>query len=181
MSRVGKLPINLPPGVKVDIRPGQLAFEGPKGKLASPLYPGITARLEEGRLVLSRADDSQELRAIHGLTRSLANNAAVGVSTGFSKQLEIVGVGYRAKLEKDKLELSLGYSKPVIYPVPKDVEVVVEKPTVILVRGIDRQRVGQVAQEIKNFRKPDPYKQKGVRHAGERLIKKERKAGVSGA
>ena len=181
MSRVGKQPIVLPKGVKVDIQPGGLAFEGPKGKLRSPLYPGISARLEEGKLVLSRSDDSQHLRAIHGLTRSLAHNAAVGVSSGFSKQLEIVGVGFRAKLEKDRLELSLGYSKPVVYPVPKDVEIVMEKPTVILVKGIDRQRVGQVAQEIKNFRLPDPYKQKGVRYTGERLIKKERKAGVSGA
>ncbi|MBM3296578.1 MAG: 50S ribosomal protein L6 [Candidatus Aminicenantes bacterium] len=181
MSRVGKQPVVIPAGVKVDILPGKLAFSGPKGKLDTPLQPGIAARLEEGRLVLSRENDSPTLRAVHGLLRSLAHNAAVGVSAGFSKQLEIVGVGYRAKLEKDKLELSLGYSKPVVYPVPPDVEIVVEKPTVIVVKGIDRQRVGQVAQEIKNFRRPDPYKQKGVRHAGERLIKKERKAGVSGA
>jgi large subunit ribosomal protein L6 len=181
MSRVGKKPIVLPKGVKVSILPVELAFEGPKGKLSSPLYPGISARLEEGKLVLSRSEDNKQLRAIHGLTRSLAHNAALGVSSGFSKQLEIVGVGFRAKLEKDKLELSLGYSKPVVYHVPKDVEIVVEKPTVIQVKGIDRQRVGQVAQEIKNFRLPDPYKQKGVRYTGERLIKKERKAGVSGA
>jgi len=181
MSRVGKLPIVIPPGVKVDVQPGRLSFSGPRGKLETPLSPGISARLEGGRLLLSRENDSMSLRARHGLDRSLANNAAVGVSAGFSKQLEIVGVGYRAKLEKDKLELNLGYSKPVVFPVPKDIEVVVEKPTVIVVKGIDRQRVGQVAQEIKNFRRPDPYKQKGVRFTGERLIKKERKAGVSGA
>ncbi|MBN2199721.1 MAG: 50S ribosomal protein L6 [Candidatus Aminicenantes bacterium] len=181
MSRVGKQPIVVPPGVKVEILPGKLSFSGPKGKLETPLSPGIGARLEEGRLVFSRENDEPSLRAFHGLARSLAQNAVVGVSTGFSKQLEIVGVGYRAKREKDKLELSLGYSKPIVYPVPEDIEIVVEKPTVIVVKGIDRQRVGQIAQEIKNFRRPDPYKQKGVRHAGEKLIKKERKAGVSGA
>jgi large subunit ribosomal protein L6 len=105
----------------------------------------------------------------------------MGVTAGFSKQLEIVGVGYRAKLEKDTLELSLGYSKPVQYKVPKGIQIVVEKPTLITVKGIDKQRVGQVAEEIKRFRLPDPYKLKGVRYVGERLIKKERKAGVAGA
>jgi len=171
----------LPEGVKVNILPGQIEFEGKKGKLVSPLIRGIQARTEGRSLILSRADDTKEQKTLHGLCRSLAFNAAVGVSSGFSKQLEIVGVGYRAKLEKDKLELSLGYSKPVVFPIPKDIQIVLDKPTLITVKGIDKQRVGKVADEIKRFRKPDPYKLKGIRYLGERLIKKERKAGVTGA
>jgi large subunit ribosomal protein L6 len=117
---------------------------------------------------------------MHGLCRTLAHNAVVGVSSGFSKDLEIVGVGYRAKLEKNKLELNLGYSKPVVYEIPEDIEIVLQKPTLITVKGIDKQRVGQEAHKIRSFRKPDPYKLKGIRYVGERLIKKERKAGVAG-
>jgi large subunit ribosomal protein L6 len=181
MSRVGKRPIVLPEGVKVNILPDKVEFEGKKGKLVSPLCQGIQARTEDRKLILTRADDSKQQKAFHGLCRSLAFNAAIGVSSGFAKQLEIVGVGYRAKLDKDKLELSLGYSKPVLFPIPKDIEIVLEKPTLITVKGIDKQRVGKVADEIKRFRKPDPYKLKGIRYLGERLIKKERKAGVTGA
>ena len=181
MSRVGKKPIVLPEGVKVNILSDKIEFEGKKGKLASPLCQGITARTEGKNLVLARVDDSKEQKAFHGLCRALAANAALGVSQGFQKQLEIVGVGYKARLEKDKLELSLGYSKPVVYEVPKDIEIVVEKPTLLTIRGSDKQRVGQVADEIKRFRKPDPYKLKGIRYVGEKLIKKERKAGVIGA
>jgi large subunit ribosomal protein L6 len=181
MSRVGRKPIELPDGVKVTILPEKIEFESSKGKLESPLFPGIQAKLEEKKLIFTRTEETQELRTLHGLTRSLAQNALMGVTTGFSKQLEIVGVGYRAKLEKDTLELSLGYSKPVQYKVPKGIQIVVEKPTLITIKGIDKQRVGQVAEEIKRFRLPDPYKLKGVRYVGERLIKKERKAGVAGA
>jgi len=181
MSRVGKRPIVLPESVKVNILSERIEFEGKKGKLTSPLYPGIEARTESNKLILTRADDTKQQRTLHGLCRSLALNAVTGVSLGFSKQLEIVGVGYRAKAEKDKLELSLGYSKPIIYPIPKNIEIVMEKPTLITVRGIDKQLVGKVADEIKRFRKPDPYKLKGIRYVGERLIKKERKAGVTGA
>jgi large subunit ribosomal protein L6 len=181
MSRIGKRPIVLPAGVKVQVFPDRLEIEGRKGKLRTPLLPGLAAKVEGTSLSISRADDSKPQKTIHGLCRALAANAVVGVSAGFQKQLEIVGVGYKAKVERDNLELSLGYSKPKLYPIPKDVEIVCEKPTLITVRGIDRQRVGQVADDIKRFRKPDPYKQKGVRYVGERLIKKERKAGVSSA
>ena len=181
MSRVGRKPIEVPDGVKVTILPEKIEFESSKGKLESPLFPGIQAKLEEKKLIFTRAEETQELRTLHGLTRSLAQNALMGVTAGFSKQLEIVGVGYRAKLDKDTLELSLGYSKPVQYKIPKGIQIVVEKPTLITVKGIDKQRVGQVAEEIKRFRLPDPYKLKGVRYVGERLIKKERKAGVAGA
>jgi len=149
--------------------------------LRTPLYEGIAAKAEGHHLTLTRSDDTKEQKALHGLCRALAQNAVLGVSQGFSKQLEIVGVGYKAKLEKDKLELTLGYARPVVFEVPKDIEIVVEKPTLLTIRGIDRQRVGQVAEEIKRFRRPDPYKLKGIRYLGERLIKKERKAGVTGA
>jgi len=181
MSRIGKRPIVLPAGVTVQVFPDHLEIEGKKGKLRTPLHPGLTAKVEGDSLAISRADDSKPQKMIHGLCRALAANAVAGVSAGFQKQLEIVGVGYKARVDRDNLELSLGYSKPKLYPIPKDVEIVCEKPTLITVRGIDRQRVGQVADDIKRFRKPDPYKQKGVRYLGERLIKKERKAGVTGA
>ncbi len=181
MSRVGKRSVVLADGVKVNILPEKLEFEGPQGKLTSPLLPGIKAELKDNQLILIRVDDTKEHRSYHGLCRSLASNAAVGVSKGFSKQLEIVGVGYRAKVDKGKLELNLGYSKPVMYNIPEDVEIVLEKPTLITVKGIDKQRVGQVSAKIRSFRRPDPYKLKGIRYVGERLIKKERKAVVSGA
>jgi len=181
MSRIGKRPIALPEGVKVLVGPGGLDFEGRKGKLRTPLHEGITAKAEGSHLTLSRSDDTKERKALHGLCRALAQNAVLGVSQGFSKQLEIVGVGYKAKLDKDKLELSLGFARPVVFDVPKDIEIVLEKPTLLTIRGIDKQRVGKVADEIKRIRKPDPYKLKGIRYVGERLIKKERKAGVTGA
>jgi len=181
MSRVGKKTIKLPEGVKASVHPDRIEFEGKKGKLTTPLYPGIEASVESNDLNLKRADDSKTQKTLHGLCRSLAWNAALGVSTGYSKQLEIVGVGYRAKVEKNKLEMSLGYAKPVVYDIPEGIEVVAEKPTLLTIRGIDKQRVGQVAHEIKSFRKPDPYKQKGIRYLGEKLIKKERKAGVTSA
>jgi len=181
MSRVGKKPIAITAGVTVTVHPDRIDFEGPKGKLTTPLQPGISAALENGTLVLSRADDSKTARSNHGLGRALAHNALVGVTEGYMKQLEIVGVGYKAKVDKGKLEISLGYSRPITYDIPSGIEIVAVKPTQLTVRGIDRQKVGQVADDIKSLRIPDPYKQKGVRYLGERLIKKERKAGVTGA
>ncbi len=181
MSRVGKKPIEIPAGVKVTIHPDRIEVEGKLGKLTSPLYAGVTARVEGNQLIISRENEEQKTRQFHGLCRALANNAVIGVSQGFSKQLEITGVGYRAKVEKGKLELNVGYSKPVIYEIPEGIEVIAEKPTLLTVKGIDKQKVGQVADTIKRFRRPDPYKQKGIRLVGEVLIKKERKAGVAGA
>jgi large subunit ribosomal protein L6 len=181
MSRVGKKPIAIPAGVTVTVHPDRVDFEGKKGKLTTPLQPGITAALDGQSLVFSRSDENQQSRANHGLGRALAHNAVVGVSEGYMKQLEIVGVGYKAKVEKGKLEINLGYSRPISYAIPEGIEIVAEKPTLLTVRGIDRQKVGQVADDIKRLRIPDPYKQKGVRYLGERLIKKERKAGVTGA
>ena len=181
MSRVGKKPIPIPAGVTVTVHPDRIEVEGKKGKLTSPLYAGIRAALDGGSLVLTRDDETKTVRTFHGLCRSLAQNAVVGVTQGFVKKLEIVGVGYKAKVDKGKLEISLGYSRPILYTIPEGIEIVAEKPTLLTVRGIDRQKVGQVADDIKRLRIPDPYKQKGVRYVGERLIKKERKAGVSGA
>ncbi len=178
MSRVGKDPIGIPEGVKVNVLPNAVEVEGPKGKLTFPLLPGIEPKLENDQLVLMRKDDSKPTRSFHGLNRTLAFNAVQGVSSGFTKQLEIVGVGYRAKVDKGRLEMNLGYSKPVVFTIPEDVEIVCEKPTLITVSGINKQRVGQVADEIRRLRKPDPYKLKGIRYVGERLVKKERKAGV---
>jgi large subunit ribosomal protein L6 len=180
MSRVGKQPVPIPEGTKVNILADRIEVEGPKGKLNSPVFAGILIQMEDNQMVFTRETDSPQHRSLHGLCRTLANNAVVGVSAGFTKELEIVGVGYRAKLDKNKLELSLGYSKPVIYEIPEDIEILVPKPTMISVKGIDKQRVGQEAHKIRSFRKPDPYKLKGIRYVGEHLIKKERKAGVAG-
>jgi len=180
MSRVGKQPVPIPEGIKVDILADCIEVEGPKGKLTSPLFPGISVEVEDNQMVFTRSSDSPQHRSLHGLCRTLASNAVVGVSAGFTKALEIVGVGYRAKLGKNKLELSLGYSKPVIYEIPEDIEIEMKKPTLINVKGIDKQRVGQEAHKIRSFRKPDPYKLKGIRYVGEHLLKKERKAGVVG-
>ena len=180
MSRIGKQPIDIPEGVKVNIKAVMIEFEGPKGKLKSPLMSGIKAEVEDKILKIQRLDDTREQRARHGLCRTLAFNACKGVHSGFAKELEIVGVGYRAKLEKDVLELNLGYSKPVIFKIPKDIQIELPKPTIIKIMGIDKQRVGQVAHNIRSFREPEPYKLKGIRYVGERLIKKERKTGVAG-
>lgn len=180
MSRIGKKPVPVPEGVKVNIESTKILYEGPKGKLESPLFPGISAVLEANNLIFTRKDDSGQLPAFHGLVRALAANAVTGVTQGFSMELEIVGVGYRGKINKGQLELNLGYSKPVIYEIPDDIEVEMAKPNAIKVMGMSKQRVGQEAQKIRSFRTPDPYKLKGIRYKGERLIKKERKAGVSG-
>jgi len=179
MSRIGKQPITIPEGVNIDISGDKIEFSGPKGKLTSPVLPKIEVKHEDNLLIFTRTSNDGPHRAFHGLCRALAYNAVVGVSSGFEKKMEIVGVGYRAKLEKDYLELNLGYSKPVVYKIPEDIEIEMEKPTLFTVKGIDKQRVGQEAHKIRSLRKPDPYKLKGVRYVGERLAKKERKAGVS--
>jgi large subunit ribosomal protein L6 len=178
MSRVGQRPIEIPDKVKVDLRSDKIEFKGPKGKNESPLFEGIKPNLKDNVLVFERKRDDNQTASFHGLCRTLAANAVEGVTQGFSKKLEIVGVGFRAKLQKNRLELNLGYSKPVIYNIPEDIEIELENPNTILVKGINKQRVGQEAHKIRSFRKPDSYKLKGIRYSGERLIKKERKAGV---
>jgi large subunit ribosomal protein L6 len=181
MSRVGKKPIVLPSGVKVNVSDTALEVQGPKGKLNAPVPPGIRFSLEKGELVCTRSSDARQQRALHGLARALAHNAVKGVSEGFSRELDIVGVGYRAQVDGKKIVFSLGYSHPVEFPIPEGIQVKVEKQTRVTVSGIDRQKVGQVAAEIRKLRRPDPYKQKGIRYVGEVLKKKAGKAGATGA
>jgi large subunit ribosomal protein L6 len=180
MSRVGRKPIPIPGNVKVSIADTQLEIQGPKGKLQTPVPPGISFALEGKELVCQRTSDERQQRAFHGLARALAMNAVRGVTEGFSKELDIVGVGYRVQVEGKKLVFALGFSHPIVFPIPDGIQVAVDKQTHLVVSGIDRQRVGQVAAEIRRLRKPDPYKQKGVRYTGEVLKKKAGKAGATG-
>ena len=181
MSRVGRKVITVPSGVKVQVSERSLEVQGPKGKLQTPVPPGIKFALEGTKLSCQRANDERELRAFHGMARALAQNAIKGVTEGFSKDLDIVGVGYRATVEGKKVVFALGYSHPVEFKVPEGIQVAVEKQTRVTVSGIDRQKVGQVAAEIRGLRRPDPYKQKGIRYVGEQLKKKAGKAGATGA
>lgn len=181
MSRVGRKVIVLPKDVKVTVGEGNLQVQGPKGRLSTPLPPGITCKLEGTELSFQRKNDEGQQRAWHGLARALAQNAVTGVSTGFTKELDIVGVGYKAALEGNKVVFSLGYSHTIVFPVPEGIKVAIEKQTHLVVSGHDRQQVGQVAAEIRALRKPDPYKQKGIRYVGEVLKKKAGKAGATGA
>jgi large subunit ribosomal protein L6 len=178
MSRIGRKPIPLPKGVTVKIEGTTVAVQGPKGKLDTQLPAGIRIEQQDGNLVAIRENDSQA--ALHGLARALVNNAVEGVTKGWTKELEIVGIGYRAELKgKGTVVFSLGYSHPIEYPLPTGIEVAVDpKQTKLSVTGIDRQKVGQVSAEMRSLRPPDPYKNKGVRYAGERLKKKVGKTGA---
>ena len=178
MSRIGKKVIVLPKGVKVDIKPGAVEVQGPKGKLNQPLPEGIGFELEGDQLQAKSLRDDPQMGKFHGLARSLVANAVRGVTEGFKKELDIVGVGYRAELKGKQVHFALGYSHPVIFDVPTGVDVAIDKQTHITVTGIDRQAVGQVAANIRRLRKPDPYKQKGVRYTGEHLKKKAGKTGA---
>jgi large subunit ribosomal protein L6 len=181
MSRVGRKVIVVPPGVKVSVSEAALEVQGPKGKLSTPVPPGIKFGLQGQQLSCQRANDERQQRAFHGLARALAQNAIKGVTEGFSRDLDIVGVGYRAAVEGGKVVFALGYSHPVEYPIPEGIKIAIEKQTRVTVSGIDRQKVGQVAAEIRRLRRPDPYKQKGIRYVGEVLKKKAGKAGATGA
>jgi large subunit ribosomal protein L6 len=175
MSRVGKKPIPLPKGVKINIG-DQLQVEGPKGKLSVPIPAGIHFEQKDGHLELVR--DNDKLAAMHGLTRALASNAIVGVSTGFTRELDIVGTGYRADVKGNIATFNLGYSHSIELMVPKGVEVKIDKLTHVIVTGYDRQEVGHIAAQIRSMRPPDPYKNKGVRYTGEVLRKKAGKTGA---
>jgi large subunit ribosomal protein L6 len=178
MSRIGKKPIPLPKGVTVKIEGNTVAVQGPKGKLETALPAGIQMSQQDGHLVAMRENDSQA--AVHGLARALVNNAVEGVTKGWTRELEIVGIGYRAELKgKTTVVFNLGYSHPIEYPLPAGVDVALDpKQTRLTITGIDRQKVGQVAAEMRGLRPPDPYKNKGVRYAGERLKKKVGKTGA---
>jgi len=179
MSRVGREPVTIPDGVKVSIDSGLITVKGPKGSVSEKLLEGIPVDVSDGLVTVKRAGDSGDLRAKHGLMRALIANAVQGVSTGFSKQLEIQGVGYRAQLKGKEIHLALGYSHPIVYPVPEGIEVEVdEKANRIVVKGADRQVVGQVAAEIRRLRPPEPYKGKGIRYSDEQVKRKVGKAGA---
>jgi large subunit ribosomal protein L6 len=178
MSRIGKKPIPIPKDVKISIQGNVVAVQGPKGKLETPLPRGIKVEQQDGHLVAVCENDSQA--AVHGLARALVNNAVEGVTKGWTRELEIVGIGYRAEMKgKGIVVFILGYSHPIEYPLPSGIEVAIDpKQTRLTVSGIDRQKVGQVAAEIRGLRPPDPYKNKGVRYFGERLKKKVGKTGA---
>ena len=178
MSRIGRSPIPVPSGVTIELTDGHVKVTGPKGMLERDLPRDITVRQDEGQLLVERPTDQRQHRALHGLTRSLVNNMVVGVTDGFTRDLEIVGVGYRAAATTpNKLDLALGFSHPVSVDAPEGVTFETPAPTRITVRGIDKEAVGQIAANIRSIRKPEPYKGKGVRYAGERILRKAGKAG----
>ncbi len=176
MSRIGHKPIPVPSGVKIALQDGKVDVQGPKGKLSVAVPQGITFQQKDGVLTATRA--TEDHRALHGLARALVANAVHGVTSGFKKELDIVGVGYRAELKGKKISFALGKSHPIEFPIPEGIQVAVEKQTHIIVSGADKGQVGQVAADMRSLRPPDPYKQKGVRITGERLKKKAGKAGA---
>jgi large subunit ribosomal protein L6 len=178
MSRIGKKPISIPKGVTVKVGEGALDIQGPKGKVTQRIPPGILFEVADGQLKAKPVSEDPELGKYHGLARSLAANGVLGVTEGFKRELDIVGVGYRAELRGKQVVFALGYSHPVVFEVPPGIDIAIEKQTHLTVTGADRQLVGQVAANIRRLRKPDPYKQKGVRYTGEQLKKKAGKTGT---
>jgi large subunit ribosomal protein L6 len=172
MSRIGRTPVDVPDAVSVEIGTGNIAVKGPKGELTQVFSQEMTVSQEDGTIVVTRPTDRGPHRALHGLTRSLIANMVEGVTDGFEKRLEIQGVGYRAALKGKNLELALGYSHPVSITAPEGIEFEVPQPTEVIVRGIDKQLVGQVAADIRKRRKPEPYKGKGIRYKGEQVLRK---------
>jgi large subunit ribosomal protein L6 len=176
MSRIGNKPIPLPSGVKIAVAPDKIDVQGPKGKMTVAVPRGVSFEQKDGVLNVKRNAD--EYRAVHGLARALVANAVHGVTTGFKKDMDIVGVGYRAELKGKIVNFALGKSHPIEFPIPEGIQIVVEKQTHLVVSGADKGQVGQVAADIRSLRPPDPYKQKGIRISGERLKKKAGKAGA---
>ncbi len=180
MSRIGRLPIAIPAGVEVKIDGNVVTVKGPKGQLTKELHPEMIIEQADGAIVVKRPSDDKKHRSLHGLTRTLIANMVQGVTEGFSRNLEIVGVGYRAAKQGNKLVLSLGYSHPIEVEPPSGIEIDVPTPTKITVRGIDKELVGQIAANIRDFRRPEPYLGKGIRYEGERIRRKAGKAGRVG-
>ncbi|HXW61168.1 MAG TPA: 50S ribosomal protein L6 [Candidatus Acidoferrales bacterium] len=176
MSRIGNKPVPVPTGVKVEIKDGVVDVQGPKGKMKIPVPRGVHFEQKDGKLIAQR--EAEEHRAVHGLARALVANAVTGVTAGFKKELDVVGVGYRAELKGRNLVIALGFSHPVEFPIPEGIQIAVDKQTHLIVSGADKGQVGQVAANLRGLRPPDPYKQKGVRITGERLKKKAGKAGA---
>ena len=177
MSRIGKLPVSIPSGVKVSLDGNIMTIVGPKGSLSQPLHERMTIAIETDVIKVSRPSESKQDSALHGLTRALINNMVVGVTEGFKKNLEINGVGYRAEIKGNVLTLALGYSHPVVYELPEGISVAIEKQTKLSVTGIDKQLVGSAAAKIRSYRKPEPYKGKGIKYADERILRKAGKTG----
>jgi large subunit ribosomal protein L6 len=175
MSRIGKQPVTIPAAVKVNVQGQKVSMEGPKGKLQFDLPKRTSAKVDGANIVVSRKGDDAESKALHGLSRAILNNMAKGVSDGFVKKLEIQGVGFKAAVQGKAITLNLGYSHPINYPIPDQIKVTVEENTKITVEGPDKQKVGQVAAEIRGFYPPEPYKGKGVRYQGEQVKRKEGK------
>jgi large subunit ribosomal protein L6 len=178
MSRIGKKPIAIPKGVTVAVNDGVVDVKGPKGQLRQAIPPGVAFQLAGAELKAALTDDVPELRKFHGLARTLVANAVQGVTEGFKRELDIVGVGYRAELKGRQVVFALGYSHPIVFDIPQGIDIAVDKQTHVVVSGVDKQLVGQVAANIRRMRKPDPYKQKGVRYTGEVLKKKQGKTGA---
>lgn len=172
MSRIGRMPIVMPKEVKVACDPSKVEVTGPRGLLAHPLPQGISVSIDGGKIIVHRINDQRTTRALQGLIRSLIANMVTGVTKGFEKKLEIVGVGFRADLQGNALRLTVGYSHPIVFPVPKGIKVDIEKQTLLTVKGIDRQQVGIVAAQLRSIKPPEPYKGKGIRYVGERIRKK---------
>jgi large subunit ribosomal protein L6 len=177
MSRIGRLPVSIPSGVDIKVEGQDVNVKGPKGELSLTIPNPITVEVAEGNLEVKRPDDERDSRARHGLTRSLINNMVLGVTEGYEKKMEIHGTGYRVAAKGSNLEFSLGYSHPITIEAPEGINFAVENPTRFSVQGIDKQLVGEVAANIRKLRKPDPYKGKGVRYAGEQIRRKVGKAG----
>ncbi|HZP56942.1 MAG TPA: 50S ribosomal protein L6 [Dehalococcoidia bacterium] len=180
MSRIGKLPVTLAKGVEVQIDGSTVKVKGPKGELERRFPPHVSFALDDGKVTVARENDEKDVRALHGLSRSLLNNMVVGVSEGFTRTLELQGVGYRAQQAGQNVTLNVGYSHPVEVTPPPGIQLEVEGNTRVHVRGIDKELVGQVAANIRKIRKPEPYKGKGIRYAGERVRRKAGKAGKAG-
>jgi len=178
MSRIGVLPIEVPSGVTIDVKPDLISVKGPKGELSQPYHGDISVSVNDSVVVVSRANDTKVSKSLHGLYRNLIRNMVTGVSAGFTKNLLINGVGYRAEVQGSVLVLNLGYSNPIEYPIPEELTISCDGPTKIVVSGIDKQRVGQVSSEIRSIRPPEPYKGKGVRYEDEYVRRKVGKAGV---
>ncbi|MDD2496600.1 MAG: 50S ribosomal protein L6 [Desulfitobacteriaceae bacterium] len=178
MSRIGKMPIEIPNGVNVNIEGGMVSVKGPKGQLERTFHPDIAIAIEDNKVMVSRPSDDKNHRALHGLTRALLNNMVQGVTKGFERRLELVGVGYRAAKQGNKLVLTVGYSHPVEMDPGKDLNVEVPAPTKIIVSGIDKEKVGAFAANIRAVREPEPYKGKGIKYEGERIRRKAGKAGI---
>ena len=178
MSRIGKSPVAIPQGVEVKVENGRLRVKGPKGQIESPIPSTVTAKVLDGRVEFGRADDEQANRALHGLARALAANAVAGVTKGFVRELDIVGVGFRAEVKGKAVQFALGYSHPIVFPIPEGITIAIDpKANRITVSGIDKQKVGQTAAEIRSLRVPDPYKAKGIKYADETIRRKVGKAG----